>query len=83
MDRITAAVSRSLRAVPGVTSVGAHVGRAVSSDQLVDVNSAEVWITLDDAADYGRSKAAIKPSCAGYPGSGPTCSPIRAPASRR
>ena len=68
MDRLTAAVSRSLRAVPGVTSVGAHVGRAVSSDQLTGVNSAEVWITLDGAADYGRSAAAIKSVLRGYPG---------------
>jgi Cu/Ag efflux pump CusA len=68
MDRITAAASRELRALPGVRSVGAHVGRAISSDQLVNVNSAEVWITLDDAADYDHSKAAIQGVIRGYSG---------------
>ena len=83
MDRITAAASTELRTLPGVTSVGAHVGRAVSSDQLVDVNSAEVWITLAGAADYGRSLTAIRAVMHGYPACGPTCSPIRATRSRR
>ena len=68
MDRITAAASTELRTLPGVASVGAHVGRAVSSDQLVDVNSAEVWITLAGAADYGRSLTAIRAVMHGYPG---------------
>jgi len=68
MDRITAAASRELRALPGVSSVGAHVGRAISSDQLVNVNSAEIWVTLDGAADYDRSKAAIAAAVHGYPG---------------
>ena len=68
MDRMTAALSGELRKLPGVTGAGAHVGRAVSSDQLVGVNSAEVWITLDGAADYGRSMAAIETVARGYPG---------------
>jgi Cu/Ag efflux pump CusA len=68
MDRITAAASRELRGLPGVSSVGAHVGRAISSDQLVNVNSAEIWITLDGAANYNRSKAAIAAAMHGYPG---------------
>ncbi len=68
MDRIAAAAGNELRALPGVQSVGTHVGRAVGSDQLVDVNSAEMWITLDDRADYGRSRAAITTVMSGYPG---------------
>jgi Cu/Ag efflux pump CusA len=48
--------------------VGTQVGRAISSDQLVSVNSAEMWITLDGAADYNRSKAAIQAVLDGYPG---------------
>jgi Cu/Ag efflux pump CusA len=68
MDRITAAAGNELRSVPGVKTVGTHVGRAVGSDQLVDVNSAEVWITLGDHADLDRSRAAIKAVMSGYPG---------------
>jgi Cu/Ag efflux pump CusA len=68
MDRITAAATRELRTIPGVSIVGAHVGRAISSDQLVNVNSAEIWVTLDGAADYNRSKAAIQTAMHGYAG---------------
>src|SRR5262249_59988389 len=68
MDRITTAASQELRGLPGVSSVGAHVGRAISSDQLVNVNSAEIWVTLDGGADYNRSKAAIAAAMHGYPG---------------
>ena len=68
MDRITAAASRELRGLPGVSSVGAHVGRAISSDQLVNVNSAELWVTLDGDADYNQSKGAIAAAMHGYPG---------------
>jgi Cu/Ag efflux pump CusA len=68
MDRITAAAGNELQTLPGVRSVGTHVGRAVGSDQLTNVNSAEVWITLDDRADYARTKAAITTVMRGYPG---------------
>jgi Cu/Ag efflux pump CusA len=68
MDRITATAGQELRALPGVKNVGAHVGRAVGSDQLVDVNSAEVWITLDDHVDYARTRAAVTAVMRGYPG---------------
>jgi len=68
MDRITAAAGNELQALPGVRSVGTHVGRAIGSDQLTNVNSAEVWITLDDKADYARTKAAITTVMHGYPG---------------
>src|SRR6266567_1863428 len=64
MDRITAAAGNELQALPGVRSVGTHVGRAIGSDQLTNVNSAEVWITLDDRADYARTTAATTSSSA-------------------
>src|ERR1700748_1705534 len=68
MDRITAAAGNELQALPGVRSVGTHVGRAIGSDQLTNVNSAEVWVTLDDQANYARTKAAITTVMHGYPG---------------
>ncbi len=68
MDRITAAAGNELQTLPGVKSVGTHVGRAVGSDQLTNVNSAEVWITLDDRADYAGTRSAITTVMKGYPG---------------
>jgi Cu/Ag efflux pump CusA len=44
------------------------VGRAITADQLVNVNSAEMWIRLDGAADYDRTRAAIRATMRGYPG---------------
>jgi Cu/Ag efflux pump CusA len=68
MRRIVARASRELRSVPSVRDVGAHVGRAVTGDQVVDVNSSEIWVRVDPDADYGKAKAAINDVVAGYPG---------------
>jgi Cu/Ag efflux pump CusA len=68
MRRIVARASRELRSVPGVSDVGAHVGRAVTGDQVVDVNSSEIWVRVHQDADYGKAKAAIDDVVAGYPG---------------
>jgi Cu/Ag efflux pump CusA len=68
MDRIVAKVTHELRGVPGVRSVGAHVGRAILSDQVVDVNSGELWLALDPAADHDRTVAAIDRVANAYPG---------------
>jgi CzcA family heavy metal efflux pump len=67
-QRITTRVSNELRALPGVRSVGAHVGRAISGDQVVGVNSSQIWIGLDRNADYDKTIAAIREVVAGYPG---------------
>src|SRR6476659_8952251 len=68
MDRITARAGNELQTLRGVKSVGTHVGRAIGSDQLTNVNSAEVWITLDNRADYAGTKTAITTVMHGYPG---------------
>ncbi|MFF0557633.1 efflux RND transporter permease subunit [Streptomyces sp. NPDC004266] len=59
MDRLGRAAADDLRALPGVESVGAHVGRARESDQVVNVNSGEFWVNLKSSADYDRTVAAI------------------------
>ena len=58
---------RELRAIPGVDDVGAHVGRAVTSDQVVDVNSGELWVSIDPRADYDATLARPSSVVAGYP----------------
>src|SRR6266545_2960913 len=68
MSRITAQVARELGAIPGVTNVTAHVGRAVSADQVVGINSGELWITIAPRADYDATKAAVQRVVDGYPG---------------
>jgi Cu/Ag efflux pump CusA len=68
MNRVTGLVVQELRAVPGVRNVGAHVGRAIASDQYTDVNGGEIWVNLDPAGDLRPTVAAIQNVVDGYPG---------------
>jgi Cu/Ag efflux pump CusA len=68
MQRITGLVSAELRTVPGVANVGAHVGRALASDQIVNVHSGELWVSIDSGADYDATLAAVTDIVTGYPG---------------
>lgn len=68
MVRIIDRVSRELRTVPGVHHVGAHVGRAILSDQVVGINSSEIWVSLDPSADYDKTVADVEEVAHGYPG---------------
>ena len=39
---------------------GAHIGRAEAADEVVGPNFAELWISLDPAADYATALAEIQ-----------------------
>lgn len=71
MNRITAQAIAELRSVPGVANVGSHVGRAITGDQVVGIDSGELWVSLDPAANYEATVAAIQEVVAGYPGLSP------------
>jgi CzcA family heavy metal efflux pump len=68
MARVVSRASRELRSVSGVSDVGAHLGRAVTGDQIVDVNSSEIWVKVDSDADYDSTRASIENVVDGYPG---------------
>jgi Cu/Ag efflux pump CusA len=68
MERITKKLSQELRSVRGVRQVGAHVGRAVTGDQVVNVNSGELWVSLADSASHDATAAAVRRVLDGYPG---------------
>ncbi len=59
MTTIAQDLSRDLRRISGVQNVGGQVGRAVSGDRIVDVNSAEVVVSMKPGADYDETRAAI------------------------
>src|SRR5262249_13110565 len=46
----------------------ANVGRAVLGDQVVNVNSAQLVVSIDPAANYDATMAAIRKVAGGYPG---------------
>ncbi len=68
MSRIDTRLSAELKSVPGVANVDAHMGRAVLGDQVVNVNSSELWVTIDGQADYDKTITAIRAVVNGYPG---------------
>ena len=68
MERVTALLSDDVRSLPGVADVGAHVGRAVLSDQVVGTNAGELWVSVDPEADYEGTVRAIEGLVHGYPG---------------
>jgi CzcA family heavy metal efflux pump len=68
MSRIVSRISSELRGIEGVNNVGAHVGRAVYGDQVVGINSSELWVSIDPKADYDATVNAIQETVNGYAG---------------
>src|SRR6266571_4883848 len=68
LTRVTARTDRALLALPGVQDVGATLGRAVTSDQLANTNSGQIWVTVRPGADYGATVAAVRAVVDGTPG---------------
>ncbi|HTK64382.1 MAG TPA: efflux RND transporter permease subunit [Pseudonocardia sp.] len=68
VNRISTKAVSEIRRVPGVRHVGAQSGRAVLGDQSVNVDSSELWVTLDDSADYDEALSSMRSIVAGYPG---------------
>ena len=67
MTRMVRRVAEEIRAVPGVANVGSHVGRAITSDQVVGIDSGEIWVSMATDAEYGSTLAAIQNVVAAYP----------------
>ena len=67
MNRLTGEASNQLRAIPGVRNVASHVGRAVTGDQVVGINSSELWVSLRPEADYDATHSALRKVMAAYP----------------
>src|SRR5918999_6599429 len=50
--RISVQACRELRTIPGVRNCGSHIGQADFSDEVVNVDFGENWVSVDPAADY-------------------------------
>jgi Cu/Ag efflux pump CusA len=66
--RIASKASDELRALPGISGVGGHIGRAITSDQVVGNSSAELWVSIAPDADFGETEQAVRTVVQGYPG---------------
>jgi Cu/Ag efflux pump CusA len=70
-EAMTSTVTRigdTLTALPGVDGVGAHVGRAITGDRLTNVNTANVWLKIDEDADYDSTFEAVQAAVRAAPG---------------
>ena len=67
MTRIASATSAKVRALPGVRSVGAHIGRASNSDLVTSVDTADLWVGIAADADYAKTFAAIEEAVKSHP----------------
>jgi len=68
MSRIATLVSNELRSIPGVRNVSANIGRAVLSDRITNINSGQIWVSINPAADYEKTVSEVEEVVAGYPG---------------
>ncbi len=60
MSAATEQLGSQLEEIGGVEKVGATVGRAVTGDQIVDVNSSELSVRIAPDADYDATMASIE-----------------------
>jgi Cu/Ag efflux pump CusA len=68
MTALATQLSTTLTAIPGVDGVGAHVGRAVSGDRVANVNSASVWVKIDEDAEYDETVEDVEAAARAVPG---------------
>ena len=60
MSQITQDLINEILAIPGVRNAAAQVGRAVFSAEVSDVDSAEIWVSIDLDAQYEETLAKIQ-----------------------
>ena len=70
MTKITSALMHDLRAIPGVRNAAAHIGRAMlcNCDEAANVNSAQVWVSVDPGVDYDDTLEAMREVVDSFPG---------------
>jgi CzcA family heavy metal efflux pump len=68
MQRISLQGARELLKVPGVRNLGSHIGQALVMDEVVGVDFAEHWISVDPSVDYDSTRAKVTEVVDGYPG---------------
>jgi CzcA family heavy metal efflux pump len=67
-ERTTIAVSKDLRAVPGVRNFGSHIGQAFLAEEVVGADSGENWISVEPDVDYDETVEKVKDVVENYPG---------------
>ncbi len=68
MNRILGLASKELDKINGVKSVSGHVGRAVMSDLVKNVNTGQLWINVDPDEDYDKIVKEVQSVVKSYTG---------------
>ena len=68
MTRVLNRAVNQLATLPGIKNIGSHLGRAITSDKVANVNAGEVWLTMAPDADYGATVKAITAQINDYAG---------------
>lgn len=68
MNRIVGQTAQEIRAIPGVKNVGSQIGRAITGDAVVGINSGELWVSIDPDSNYDATLTSIQEIVNGYPG---------------
>jgi Cu/Ag efflux pump CusA len=68
IDRIAQRTVTSLERLSGVRDVAAAVGRAANAGEVEQTNSAQLWVSLRDGADYSHTLGEVKSLVSGLPG---------------
>ncbi len=66
MNEVTSDAVARIGSLPGVSNVSAHVGRAVNADQVVGINSGQIWVSLDPSADRETVIGSLDEVMSGY-----------------
>lgn len=67
MTSLTTEAIGKLRSIPGVVNAAAHLGRAILSDKSTNVHAGEIWVSLDEEADYDKTLAFVQKVLKEYP----------------
>jgi len=68
MRRVTLTAGEDLMAIDGVRNFGAHIGRAEVADEVVGPDFTELWISIDEKADYDKTLKQVEDVINSYPG---------------
>ncbi len=68
VTRVASRTLSALRSIPGVSSVGATIGRAVGGDQIVDPNAAQLYVAVAPSADLSQVRSEVRATAASVPG---------------
>jgi CzcA family heavy metal efflux pump len=68
MDRQVALLQHELLAIPGVATVGSHIGTAPLGEEINGVNFSESWLSLSPGADYPEVLDEVRAAASSHPG---------------